>query len=40
MRYEIFEDKRHGFVKKENQMEDYVKIMTFPDTNLKGETQE
>lgn len=35
--YVLFEDEGHGFVKKENQITAYSKILTFLDTYLKGE---
>ncbi|WP_228851116.1 S9 family peptidase [Aegicerativicinus sediminis] len=35
--YVLFEDEGHGFVKKENQIEGYGKILTFLDNYLKGE---
>lgn len=38
--YVIFEDEGHGFVKKENQIEGYGKILTFLDKYLKGVTKE
>lgn len=36
--YVLFEDEGHGFVKKENQIEAYGKILEFLDTYLKKET--
>ncbi|MDF1575336.1 MAG: S9 family peptidase [Bacteroidales bacterium] len=38
--YLIFEDEGHGFVKKENQIEGYGKILEFLDKYLKGVTGE
>jgi len=38
--YVIFGDEGHGFVKKENQIEGYGKILTFLDKYLKGVTEE
>jgi len=38
--YVIFEDEGHGFVKKENQIEGYGKILTFLDKYLQGVTKE
>ncbi|WP_047547777.1 S9 family peptidase [Psychroserpens sp. Hel_I_66] len=35
--YVLFEDEGHGFVKKENQIESYSRILTFLDTYLKKE---
>ncbi len=35
--YVIFEDEGHGFLKKENQMEGYGKVLQFLDTHLKKE---
>ncbi len=35
--YVLFEDEGHGFVKKENQVEAYSRILNFLDTYLKGE---
>jgi dipeptidyl aminopeptidase/acylaminoacyl peptidase len=37
--YVLFEDEGHGFVKKENQIEAYGRILSFLDTYLKGEGQ-
>ncbi|MEX0967059.1 MAG: alpha/beta fold hydrolase [Bacteroidia bacterium] len=37
--YVLFEDEGHGFVKKENQIEAYGKILTFLNTYLKGEEE-
>lgn len=37
--YVLFEDEGHGFVKKENQIEAYGKILEFLDKYLKGEGQ-
>ena len=34
--YVIFEDEGHGFVKKENEIEGYGKVIEFLDTHLKG----
>jgi dipeptidyl aminopeptidase/acylaminoacyl peptidase len=36
--YVLFEDEGHGFVKKENQVEAYSRVLNFLDTYLKGET--
>ncbi|WP_378184747.1 alpha/beta fold hydrolase [Aquimarina sp. W85] len=36
--YVLFEDEGHGFVKKENQIEAYSRILSFLDTYLKKET--
>ena len=36
--YVLFEDEGHGFVKKENQITAYSKVLEFLDTHLKGET--
>lgn len=36
--YVLFEDEGHGFVKKENQIEAYSKVLEFLDTHLKGDT--
>ncbi len=36
--YVLFEDEGHGFVKKENQIEAYSKILEFLDTHLKKES--
>ncbi len=38
--YVIFEDEGHGFVKKENQIEGYGKILVFLDKYLKGVAEE
>lgn len=38
--YVLFEDEGHGFVKKENQIEAYSKVLEFLDKYLKGEGQE
>jgi len=38
--YVIFDDEGHGFVKKENQIEGYGKILAFLDKYLKGVTEE
>lgn len=38
--YVLFEDEGHGFVKKENQIEAYGKVLTFLDEYLKGEETE
>ncbi|MFL1897234.1 alpha/beta fold hydrolase [Aquimarina sp. 2-A2] len=38
--YVLFEDEGHGFVKKENQIEAYSRILKFLDTYLKKETVE
>ncbi len=35
--YVLFEDEGHGFVKKENQITAYSKVLEFLDTHLKGE---
>lgn len=35
--YVLFEDEGHGFVKKENQIEAYSKVLEFLDTYLKGD---
>jgi predicted dienelactone hydrolase len=35
--YVLFEDEGHGFVKKENQVEAYSRVLNFLDTYLKGE---
>ncbi len=37
--YVVFEDEGHGFVKKENEIEAYGRILKFLDHYLKGETQ-
>jgi dipeptidyl aminopeptidase/acylaminoacyl peptidase len=37
--YVLFEDEGHGFVKKENQIEAYSKILEFLDVYLKKEEQ-
>ncbi len=37
--YVVFEDEGHGFVKKENEIEAYGKVLIFLDTYLKGEGQ-
>jgi len=34
--YVIFEYERHGFLKKENEIEGYGKVLEFLDTYLKG----
>jgi dipeptidyl aminopeptidase/acylaminoacyl peptidase len=36
--YVIFDDEGHGFLKKENQIEGYGKVLKFLDRYLKGET--
>ena len=33
--YVLFEDEGHGFVKKENQIEGYGKVLSFLETHLK-----
>ena len=38
--YVLFEDEGHGFVKKENQIEAYGRVLNFLDTYLKGEPAE
>jgi dipeptidyl aminopeptidase/acylaminoacyl peptidase len=38
--YIIFEDEGHGFLKKENQIEGYGKILEFLDKHLKAEQEE
>lgn len=38
--YVVFEDEGHGFIKKENEIEGYGKILVFLDKYLKGETEE
>lgn len=38
--YVLFEDEGHGFVKKENQIEAYGRVLNFLDTYLKGEAAE
>ncbi|MBN2172539.1 MAG: S9 family peptidase [Bacteroidales bacterium] len=38
--YVLFDDEGHGFVKKENEIEGYGKILKFLDTYLKGESDE
>ncbi|MBT8186005.1 MAG: S9 family peptidase [Eudoraea sp.] len=38
--YVLFEDEGHGFVKKENQIEAYSKVLEFLDVYLKGDTGE
>ncbi|MEM8508472.1 MAG: alpha/beta fold hydrolase [Bacteroidota bacterium] len=38
--YVLFDDEGHGFVKKENQITAYSKILEFLDTHLKGEVGE
>jgi dipeptidyl aminopeptidase/acylaminoacyl peptidase len=35
--YVVFDDEGHGFRKKENEIEGYGKVLTFLETNLKGE---
>jgi dipeptidyl aminopeptidase/acylaminoacyl peptidase len=35
--YIVFEDEGHGFLKKENRIEAYRRILAFLDTHLKGE---
>jgi hypothetical protein len=35
--YVLFEDEGHGFVKKENQIESYSRILKFLDNYLKNE---
>ena len=37
--YVLFEDEGHGFVKKENQIEAYSRILKFLDVHLKNENQ-
>ena len=37
--YVLFEDEGHGFVKKENQIEAYSRILEFLDVYLKNENQ-
>ena len=37
--YVVFEDEGHGFVKKENEIEAYGKVLKFLDQYLKGEGQ-
>src|SRR5690606_11162025 len=37
--YVVFEDEGHGFVKKENEIEAYGKVLIFLDTYLKGKGQ-
>jgi len=37
--YVLFEDEGHGFVKKENQIEGYSKVLTFLDKYLKGKVK-
>jgi dipeptidyl aminopeptidase/acylaminoacyl peptidase len=37
--YVLFEDEGHGFVKKENQIEAYSRILKFLDVYLKNENQ-
>ena len=37
--YVLFEDEGHGFVKKENQITAYSKILEFLDVYLKGEEE-
>jgi dipeptidyl aminopeptidase/acylaminoacyl peptidase len=36
--YVLFEDEGHGFVKKENQIEAYSKVLEFLEVYLKGDT--
>ena len=38
--YVLFDDEGHGFVKKENEIEGYGKVLVFLDTYLKGEQTE
>ncbi len=38
--YVLFDDEGHGFVKKENQVEAYSRVLNFLDTYLKGEAAE
>ena len=35
--YVLFDDEGHGFVKKENEIEGYGKVLEFLDTYLRGE---
>jgi dipeptidyl aminopeptidase/acylaminoacyl peptidase len=37
--YLLFEDEGHGFVKKENEIEGYEKILVFLDKYLKGKKE-
>jgi dipeptidyl aminopeptidase/acylaminoacyl peptidase len=37
--YVLFEDEGHGFVKKDNEIEGYGKILSFLDEYLKGEKE-
>ncbi len=39
MEYVVFEDEGHGFVKKENEIEAYGKVLAFLNQYLKGEGQ-